>query len=65
VRLYGVVGPYVAAGPQVQVVRDLVNGDFDGSVGIRAVVGGAAKIWRFNVPAFPSYDLFDVNKTVL
>lgn len=65
VRLYGIAGPYVQAGPQLEVVRDLVHGDFDASVGFRGYAGGALKIARLNVPALPGFDLFDVEKPVL
>lgn len=65
VRLYGLAGPFIAAGPQAEVSRNLQTGKFDAAVGFRAAAGGGLKFFRFNVPAMPAYDLFDVTKPIL
>jgi hypothetical protein len=59
VRLYGLAGPFVAAGPQVHITKDLQDGHFGGEVGFRAGAGGGFKFLRFNVPAVPTFDIFD------
>ena len=65
VKLYGLAGPYVAVGPQIDLVRDLVENDFDGTAGFRGQVGGELKIGPFNVlRALPALVLFDTNKPV-
>ncbi len=65
VRLYGLAGPFVAAGPQVHVTRDLQDGHVGGGVGFRAGAGGGFKFLRFNVPAVPTFDLFDRTTPIL
>ena len=65
VRLYGLAGPFIAAGPQAEVSRASATGKLDGAVGFRAAAGGGLKFFRLNVPAMPSYDLFDVTKPIL
>jgi hypothetical protein len=65
VRLYGLVGPFVGAGPQVALTKNLSGGPIDGAVGFRAAAGGGLKFLRFNVPAAPTYDLFDVTRPLL
>jgi hypothetical protein len=65
VRLYGVAGPYIAAGPQVEVSRDVSGGAFHGKAGFRAATGGGLEFLRVNVPLLPSFDLLDLLKTVL
>jgi len=60
VKLYGLAGPYVAVGPQLEVVRDLVEHDFDGAAGFKGEIGGELKLGWFNVlRALPEYELFD------
>jgi len=59
VRLYGVAGPFVAAGPHVEVVRDLATGDFHAGVGVEGRAGGALKLWHMTVPVTPQLQLFD------
>jgi len=65
VRLYGVAGPFVAAGPQASVYRATSDGHIGGEVGFRAAAGGGLKFLRLNVPALPTYDLFDVTRPIL
>jgi hypothetical protein len=65
VRLYGVAGPYIAVGPQVEVVRDLGANKFDASAGFRGATGGGLKFFRINLPALPSFELFDLLREVL
>ncbi len=65
VKLYGLAGPYVAVGPQIDLVRDLVENDFDGAAGFKGQVGGELKIGPFNVlRALPELMLFDTTKPV-
>lgn len=59
VRFYGVGGPYIAAGPQLEVVRDVHDGSFDASAGFRGATGGGLRLFRLNLPALPSFELFD------
>ena len=65
VRLYGLAGPYVAAGPQVSVVRDLGDRTIDASAGFRGETGGGLKFFRLNLPAIPSFELFDLLRELL
>jgi hypothetical protein len=65
VRLYGLAGPYIAAGPQIEVSRDVSGGAFHGSAGFRAATGGGLEFLRVNVPLLPSFNLFDVLNRVL
>lgn len=65
VRLYGVAGPYVAAGPQVSVVRDLNTHEFDAAAGFHGATGGGLRFFRFNLPAVPSVELFDLLRPLL
>ncbi|MDX2093762.1 MAG: hypothetical protein SFX73_38345 [Kofleriaceae bacterium] len=58
VRLYGVAGPYVAVGPQLEVVKDFVENDFDAHAKFRGVVGGDLKIAGFTLNALPTFDLW-------
>jgi hypothetical protein len=65
VRLYGLAGPFIAAGPQVEVSRDVQGGAFHGSAGFRAATGGGLEFLRVNVPLLPSFSLFDLLSPVL
>ncbi len=65
VRLYGVAGPFVMVGPQARAWRDTASGQFGGDIGLRGAAGGGLKFLRFNVPAAPTYDLFDVTRPLL
>jgi hypothetical protein len=65
VRLYGLAGPYIAAGPQVEVSREVEGGAFHGAAGFRAATGGGLSFLRVNVPLLPSFSLFDLLKPVL
>jgi hypothetical protein len=59
VKLYGVVGPYVGVGPQIEIVRDLVEQDFDAAAGFKGEVGGTLKVGKWSIPGLPKYELFD------
>ncbi|MDB4960538.1 MAG: exported protein of unknown function [Myxococcales bacterium] len=59
VKLYGVAGPYVRVGPQIEIVRDRIHDDFDGSVGVRADVGGQVKFGMWELPSLPALELFN------
>jgi hypothetical protein len=65
VRLYGVVGPFVMVGPQASAWRNTSDGHIGGEIGLRGAAGGGLKFLRFNVPASPTYDLFDVTRPLL
>lgn len=65
VRLYGLAGPYVAVGPQVSVVRDVHDHTFDASAGFHGATGGGLKFFRLNLPALPSFELFDLLRPLL
>jgi hypothetical protein len=64
-KLYGLAGPYVGMGPQIEVVQDLVEHDLDGRAGFRGEVGGELKIGPFNIlRALPELTLFDTIRPV-
>jgi hypothetical protein len=65
VRLYGIAGPFVMAGPQAELSRTLSGGDIDASVGLRVGAGGGLKFMRFNLPVVPTFDILDVTKPIL
>lgn len=65
VRLYGVAGPYVAAGPKVEITRDLGAQKFNAKAGFHGATGGGLKFFKINLPAIPSFDLFDTLRPLL
>jgi hypothetical protein len=64
VRLYGLVGPYLNAGPYVQVDHPLESSEWLPSIGLYGEIGGNVRALGFNIPVMPRIELFDVSQTI-
>ncbi len=58
-KLYGIAGPYVRVGPQVDLTRLGNTGAIEGRAGFAGDLGGQISVGRWSAPGLPSYTLFD------
>lgn len=64
VRLYGIAGPYVEAGPQAKVYKNVNGTGWAAEAGLRASVGGGLKFLNYKLEA-PTFDIVNQTRSIL
>jgi hypothetical protein len=64
VRLYGIVGPYVEAGPQAKIYKNVNGTAWAADAGLRAAVGGGFKFLNLKL-SLPTFDIVNETRPIL